>query len=100
MGYWEGVATGFQHGLERAARDFGLQVDPSADVFIQTQDSLDKIFDQWPFSLSDRFVAYIAESLGIAAAARSANGYPPLTNDQIIGFLGHSSDIFDSLKCA
>lgn len=100
MGWGGDISDGFQRGLTRAAEEFRLHVDSSNESINATNSYLHEVIDQWPFDLSGPFVRYIAEAIGIASAARLANGYPALTRDQVIGYIAHSADILDSLKHA
>jgi hypothetical protein len=100
IGYGDAVGSGFYRGIARAGEEFGLQVDPGEEALPATITYLQEVVDRWPFELSERFVRYIAEGIGVATAARAANNFPSLSRDQLIGYFGHSADILDSLKHA
>jgi hypothetical protein len=90
----------FQSGVRMAAERFGLRAPEYGNALEETSSQLQSAVEKWPFEVSSRFIQYIGEIIGVAAVAREVNGYPKLTQDQIVAYLAHSADILDSLKHA
>jgi hypothetical protein len=94
------VEEGFERGVARARQEFYLRLSYDEEELSVTMDYLANVANEWPWDNNDPFVRYVAEIIGVAATVRAANGFPPLTRDQIIAYFAHSADILDSLKHA
>jgi hypothetical protein len=90
------LAAGFEGGRQFCQDIAHLEVE--AERLEETAVHLQQVVDAWPFQLSGPFVTLVSGVVGAAAAAREANDYPPLSEDELIGYLAHSASILDSLK--
>lgn len=98
MGIAYDVEQGYVRGVQRAAAEFNLSVERSKVT--RTLLELNTVLEHWPFERNSVFTGLFSEIIGIAAAARHANEFPELSDAEIIGYLGHSAAILDSLKHA
>src|SRR6266436_4311521 len=98
--YGSTLGEGFGQGLARAGDDFDLPVDEDSQAIKQTREFLEQAVKSAEQEMSERFLSYMGEIVGVATAAREANGFPPLTLDEISRYVEHSADILDSLKHA
>ncbi len=94
--YEEELYAGFESGRQFADAFAGLKAEPES--IKETQAQFQALVDMWPLPLSGPFVTLVSGAIGAAAAARLANDYPALTQDQLAAYLAHSADILDSLK--
>jgi hypothetical protein len=107
-----GIDEGVEAGIARAER-YGLEAGP--EVIEVTRDTLARALRAWPDELHERFIALFAENATVAAIARST--YEPwrfeyphyhdeseawyaavFTRDELLAFLAHSAEFFNSFK--
>lgn len=96
----DAVREGVQYGIqrirnenERGSKLYQFDIIPNA-----LEQSIATALEEWPESLSPRFVRLFAEVVTVATLSRSHYKHPPLQKEDLIGYLGHSTSFFNSFR--
>jgi len=90
----DAFSAGIKAGQDRAKMELLSDQALTQDL----QEKIRGVLNNWPKEYHDRFVRLYVELCTIAEVARIVNGEPPLTVQDLKGFLRESEEFFNSFK--